>query len=109
MLEAPADLGAQHAETTILAAEAPVPKTCYSLKRTAPSFGTAALRTVGIPPWSDAFPDPGGWIGQSGPFARSFMTDVLGIRLKPEVMPLSNLAGAYPPFLLKPDRLLALR
>jgi len=40
---------------------------------------------------------------------RSFMADVLGIRLKPEVMPLSNLAAAYPPFLLSPDRLLALR
>jgi Xaa-Pro aminopeptidase len=40
---------------------------------------------------------------------RAFMTDVLGIRLKPEVMPLSNLAAAYPPFLLSPDRLLALR
>jgi hypothetical protein len=40
---------------------------------------------------------------------RSFMTDVLGIRLKPEVMPLSNLAAAYPPFLLSPDRLLAQR
>lgn len=40
---------------------------------------------------------------------RAFMTDVLGIGLKPEVMPLSNLAAAYPPFLLAPDRLLALR
>jgi len=40
---------------------------------------------------------------------RAFMADVLGIRLKPEVMPLSNLAAAYPPFLLSPDRLLALR
>jgi Xaa-Pro aminopeptidase len=40
---------------------------------------------------------------------RAFMNDVLGIRLKPEVMPLSNLAAAYPPFLLSPNRLLALR
>ncbi|MEO6012801.1 MAG: hypothetical protein ABIQ30_04345 [Devosia sp.] len=40
---------------------------------------------------------------------RDFMGDVLGIRLKAEVMPLSNLAAAYPPFLLSPDRLLALR
>jgi len=40
---------------------------------------------------------------------RAFMADVLGIRLKPEVMPLSNLAAAYPPFLLAPDRLLAMR
>jgi hypothetical protein len=40
---------------------------------------------------------------------RAFMGDVLGIRLKPEVMPLSNLAAALPPFLLQPDRLLAIR
>ena len=40
---------------------------------------------------------------------RAFMTDTLGIGLKPEVMPLSNLAAAYPPFLLSPDRLMALR
>ena len=40
---------------------------------------------------------------------RAFMGDVLGIRLKPEVLPLSNLAAALPPFLLAPDRLLAIR
>jgi len=40
---------------------------------------------------------------------RAFMADVLGIRLKPEVMPLSNLAAAYPPFLLSPSQLLAIR
>ncbi|HZY68370.1 MAG TPA: hypothetical protein VFE52_07265 [Devosia sp.] len=40
---------------------------------------------------------------------RAFMADTLGIRLKPEVMPLSNLAAAYPPFLLAPDWLLAVR
>ncbi len=40
---------------------------------------------------------------------RAFMQDVLGIRLKPEVMPLSNLAAAYQPFVLAPDRLLAIR
>lgn len=40
---------------------------------------------------------------------RAFMADVLGIRLKPEVLPLSNLAAALPPFLLAPNRLLALR
>jgi hypothetical protein len=33
---------------------------------------------------------------------RAFMTDVLGIRLKPEVLPLSNLAGALAPYLLSP-------
>lgn len=40
---------------------------------------------------------------------RAFMADVLGITLKPEVMPLSNLAAGYPPFLLAPDRLMAMR
>jgi hypothetical protein len=34
---------------------------------------------------------------------RDFMADVLGIRLKPEVLPMSNLAGAMPPFWLNPD------
>ena len=36
---------------------------------------------------------------------RAFMGDVLGIRLKPEVLPMSNLAGAMPPFWLAPDRI----
>jgi Creatinase/Prolidase N-terminal domain len=33
---------------------------------------------------------------------RAFMADALGIRLKPEVLPLSNLAGYLPPFWLSP-------
>jgi Xaa-Pro aminopeptidase len=33
---------------------------------------------------------------------RAFMRDVLGIRLKPEVLPLSNLAGYLPPLWLSP-------
>jgi hypothetical protein len=36
---------------------------------------------------------------------RSFMGDVLGIKLKPEVLPLSNLASALSPYLLSPDRI----
>jgi hypothetical protein len=40
---------------------------------------------------------------------RAFMIDVLGIRLKPEVMPLSNLAGALAPFLLSPQRIFSMR
>jgi hypothetical protein len=36
---------------------------------------------------------------------RAFMGDVLGIRLKPEVLPLSNLAGALAPYLLSPGRI----
>ncbi len=35
---------------------------------------------------------------------RRFMTDVLGIDLDPCVLPLSNLAGFLPPFLLDPSR-----
>jgi hypothetical protein len=38
---------------------------------------------------------------------RSFMEDVPGIRLKPEVLPLSNLAGYLPPYMLSPKRVLA--
>ena len=40
---------------------------------------------------------------------RAFMEDVLGIRLKPEVLPLSNLAGALAPFLLAPNMILSQR
>jgi hypothetical protein len=36
---------------------------------------------------------------------RAFMGDVLGIRLKPEVLPLSNLAAALAPYLLAPARI----
>lgn len=35
---------------------------------------------------------------------RKFMIEALGIRLKPEVLPFSNLAGYLPPFLLSPER-----
>ena len=38
---------------------------------------------------------------------RAFMADVLGIKLKPEVLPLSNLAAAMPPFWLAPNRIVA--
>ncbi len=40
---------------------------------------------------------------------RAFMAEVLGIHLKPEVLPFSNLAGWLPPFLLAPGRILSLR
>ena len=39
---------------------------------------------------------------------RAFMADVLGIRLKPEVLPFSNIPAYLPPFLLSPKRVLAL-
>ena len=35
------------------------------------------------------------------------MADVLGIRLKPEVLPFSNLQGYLPPFILSPRRVFA--
>jgi hypothetical protein len=39
---------------------------------------------------------------------RAFMGTVLGIELHPDVLPLSNLAAGLPPFLLRPDRVLAM-
>ena len=35
---------------------------------------------------------------------RAFMAETLGIRLNPEVLPFSNLAGYLPPFILSPTR-----
>jgi hypothetical protein len=37
------------------------------------------------------------------------MADILGIHLKPEVLPLCNMAGALPPFILAPGRIMQLR
>ena len=34
---------------------------------------------------------------------RRFMADALGIDLHPDVLPLSNMAAALPPFLLRPE------
>jgi len=45
---------------------------------------------------------PGAW--QRIQERRRFMADQLGIDLHPDVLPLSNLAGHLPPFLLRPDR-----
>jgi hypothetical protein len=39
---------------------------------------------------------------------RAFMRDALGIDLNPDVLPLSSLAAALPPFLLRPDRVMTL-
>ncbi len=39
---------------------------------------------------------------------RAFMEDVLGIELHPDVLPFSNLAALLPPFLLRPDRAMAI-
>ena len=40
---------------------------------------------------------------------RRFMADALGIELHPDVLPLSNIPAFLPPFLLRPDRAMALR
>jgi len=39
---------------------------------------------------------------------RAFMIDTLGIDLHPDVLPFSNLAAHLPPFLLRPDRAMAM-
>ena len=67
--------------------------------------GLALLDQAGRDELRDKFPD----VAERANARRAFMSDVLGIRLKPEVVPLSNLAAAYPPFLLSPNRLLAMR
>jgi hypothetical protein len=51
----------------------------------------------------EEFPDVWGRIEAR----RAFMGDVLGIRLKPEVLPLSNLAGAMPPYWMSPERIVS--
>ena len=40
---------------------------------------------------------------------RAFMADVLGIQLRAEVLPFSNIPAYLPPFLLSPSRVLAIR
>ena len=40
---------------------------------------------------------------------RAFMIDVLGIRLKPEVLPFSNIPAWLPPFWLAPENAMAMR
>ena len=40
---------------------------------------------------------------------RTFMNDELGIRLKPEVLPFSNIPAYLPPFLLSPTRVMAVQ
>ena len=39
---------------------------------------------------------------------RAFMEQALGIELHPDVLPFSNLAALLPPFLLRPDRAMAI-
>lgn len=65
--------------------------------------GIALLDEWGRDQLRDEFPDVWGRVE-----ARlAFMADVLGIHPKPEVLPLSNLAGAMPPFWLSPGRIVS--
>lgn len=66
--------------------------------------GIALLDERGRSELAEKFPE----VWQRVEARRAFMGDVLGIRLKPEVMPLSNLAGAMAPFWLSPTRIFAL-
>jgi hypothetical protein len=65
--------------------------------------GIALLDAEGRAELRDKFPDLWGRVEAR----RTFMGDVLGIRLRPEVLPLSNLAAAMPPYWLSPDRIFA--
>lgn len=65
--------------------------------------GIALLDARGRGALQEKFPDV--WARVEA--RRAFMADVLGIRLKPEVLPLSNLASAMPPFWLAPERIFA--
>lgn len=65
--------------------------------------GIALLDEAGRDELKSSFPDVWSRIEAR----RAFMADVLGIRLKPEVLPLSNLAGAMPPFWLSPNRIVS--
>jgi hypothetical protein len=40
---------------------------------------------------------------------RAFMQDTIGIRLKPEVLPFSNIPACLPPFLLNPRRVMSVK
>ena len=62
--------------------------------------GIALLHEAGRREFADRYPDAWRRIEAR----RAFMADALGIRLKPEVLPFSNLAGYLPPFLLAPKR-----
>jgi Xaa-Pro aminopeptidase len=63
--------------------------------------GIALLDARGRSEMAEKFPQ----LWQRVEARRAFMGDVLGIRLKPEVLPLSNLASAMPPYWLAPSRI----
>ena len=64
--------------------------------------GVVLLDADGRDALREAYPDAWGRIGAR----RAFMADLIGIRLKPEILPLSNIPAYLPPFLLAPTRVL---
>ena len=65
--------------------------------------GIALLDEPGRAAFAERY--PGAW--QRIEARRAFMADVLGIGLKPEVLPFSNIQGYLPPFMLSPRRILS--
>lgn len=63
--------------------------------------GIALLDANGRTAFADQYPEA--WIRIE--MRRAFMAEVLGIQLKPEVLPFSNIPGYLPPFLLSPRRI----
>jgi hypothetical protein len=61
--------------------------------------GIALLDEKGRAEFAERFPEAWGRIEAR----RAFMADDLGIRMKPEVLPFSNLAGWLPAYLLNPS------
>lgn len=64
--------------------------------------GIALLDAAGRQELAERYPDASRRIDER----RRFMSDVVGMKLKPEVMPLSNLCGVFAPYLLNPKRIL---
>jgi hypothetical protein len=67
--------------------------------------GIALLDARGRAMFAERYPDA--W--QRITARRTFMADVVGIRLKEEVLPLCNIPGALPPFILAPHRIMVVR
>lgn len=67
--------------------------------------GIALLDEAGRAQFSERY--PAAWARVEA--RRAFMADALGIKLKPEVLPFSNLASHLPPFWLSPDMAVVLR
>jgi hypothetical protein len=63
--------------------------------------GIALLDANGRTAFAEQYPEA--WMRIE--MRRAFMVDVLGIQLKPEVLPFSNIPGYLPPFLLSPRRI----